>query len=92
MSNLSHFRTIGDLNNEGNHSWAPDIFLRYCMFIPQRDPCVRAISDTGLTKLVDILYVTELHRRLYPDPSLSNITTLSLHSGWVNTWCNKLGP
>ena len=50
------------------------------------------ISDTGLTKLADILYVSELHRRFYPDPSLSNITTLSLHSGRVNTWYNKLGP
>ena len=47
------------------------------------------ISYTGLTKLAGILYASELHRRLSSDPSLSNITALSLHPGWVNTWCNK---
>ncbi|KIM51165.1 hypothetical protein SCLCIDRAFT_143847 [Scleroderma citrinum Foug A] len=42
-----------------------------------------------LTKAANILYASELHRRLSSDPSLSNIIALSLHPGQVNTWCNK---
>lgn len=40
-----------------------------------------------MTKLTNVLYATELHRRLSSsaDPAASNITVLAVHPGTVNT-------
>ncbi|KIM51177.1 hypothetical protein SCLCIDRAFT_12194 [Scleroderma citrinum Foug A] len=42
-----------------------------------------------LSKTANILYASELHRRLSSDPSSSNIIALSLHPGQVNSFYNR---
>ena len=81
------FQTIEDLNEECKNAWLPG-FARYCT--PSSTQHFRKDANPyklGLSKLTNILYTTELHRRLSSsgDPATSNITVLSIHPGFVNT-------
>ena len=81
------FQTIEDLNDECKNAWIPG-FARYCAPSSTQHPQKDANPYTlGQSKLTDILYTTELHRRLSSsrDPATSNITVLSIHPGTVNT-------
>ena len=81
------FQTIEDLNDECKNAWIPG-FARYCAPSSTQHPQKDANPYTlGQSKLTDILYTIELHRRLSSsrDPATSNITVLSIHPGTVNT-------
>ena len=87
VSGKPRFQTIEDLNDECNDAWLPG-FARYCM--PSYTQHLRRDAypyKLGQSKLTNVLYTTELQRRLSSsgDPATSNITVLSIHPGVVNT-------
>ena len=79
--------TLDDFNNELASTFYPG-FSRYCKCLMLKINIQATNSQTGLTKLMNILWTNELQKRLDADGVL--IITLSIHPGNVNTFADQL--
>ena len=79
--------TLDDFNNELASTFYPG-FSRYCKCSILKINVQATSSQTGLTKLMNILWTNELQKRLDADSIL--IITLSIHPGNVNTFADQL--
>ena len=79
--------TLDDFNNELASTFYPG-FSRYCKCPMFKINIQANNSQTGLTKLMNILWTNELQKRL--DANGVPIITLSIHPGNVNTFADQL--